>query len=417
MSGSSENKPLLRPVEAIPIDQDGQQLILIQDPRGLASGPIVVSPAALYLFSFMDGEHEIEEIARAFEEQFGQTVPLEQLRDMVQQMDVALFLDNERFAQHRLSLIEAYRSSPVRTSSDAESFGADEDGLGPTIQRMLAEGGSAARETDGSRRLVGLVAPHLDYPRGAGCYAEAYNLFAREVMSRMERPTRYVILGTNHFGEGSSVVATGKDFQTPLGTTRTDTAFVKALSDACGYDLCMHEFDHQREHSIELQVLILQQLLGPEAFEIVPILCHDPCGPTGTAPYDGEGVDLRAFADVLRRVIEQDDRRTFLIAGADLSHVGTRFGDDHDLSRAFLGEVEALDRKALDAVVAGDPDGFVQLLAEQENRTRICSAGSIFALANVLGDAKAELLLYEQAVDEEQTTGVTCSAMAFWALC
>jgi AmmeMemoRadiSam system protein B len=263
---------------------------------------------------------------------------------------------------------------------------------------------------DPKRRLAGLIAPHLDFDRGSRCYADAYG-----VLAVAEPPRRFVILGTNHFGRSSSVVATRKDFQTPLGTTPTDLAFIEALETQLGADLCEQEFDHQNEHSVELQVLILQHMLGADGFEIVPVLCQDPCGPTGTAPYDGNGVDLREFGEALGDLIRGDDASTMVIAGADLSHVGPRFGDDRELDARFLAEVERVDRTTLDALVADGRDGFVAALKAHDNRTRVCSAGCVYALTTALPDARPELLRYHQAVDRPSGTCVTCSAVAFWS--
>jgi AmmeMemoRadiSam system protein B len=223
-----------------------------------------------------------------------------------------------------------------------------------------------------------------------------------------------VILGTNHFGRATAPVATRKDFQTPLGLTRTDGEFLSRLDQRCGADLCAHEFDHQREHSVELQVLVLQHLLGADNFEIVPVLCHDPCGPPGTAPYDGHGVDLRVFAEALGGLIREDDTPTVVIAGADLSHVGRRFGDDRELDADFLREIERRDHEALEQVANNSAGPFVETLRNRANNTRVCSAGCIYALMTALPQARGELLRYHQAVDPEGGTGVTCTAMAFW---
>jgi AmmeMemoRadiSam system protein B len=226
-----------------------------------------------------------------------------------------------------------------------------------------------------------------------------------------------VILGTNHFGRGTGPVATGRDFQTPLGTTRTDRGFVSRLSERLGIDLCEHEFDHQQEHSVELQVLLLQHLLGPTAFQIVPVLCHDPCGPTGTGSYDGKGADLQAFARALGELVREEEASTstIIIAGADLSHVGRRFGDDRDLDAAFLAHVERHDRIALSRLVdSADAEPFVATLRGHQNSTRVCSAGCIYALRTALPAAQVELLRYHQAVDTDSDTCVTCSAIALW---
>jgi AmmeMemoRadiSam system protein B len=182
------------------------------------------------------------------------------------------------------------------------------------------------------------------------------------------------------------------------------------LEERCG-DLCAYELDHLREHSIELQVAWLQHLFGADSCTIVPFLCPDPSGPTGTAPADGEGVDLREFAEVLGELIAEDGRDTLLVAGADLSHVGAAFGDSRRLDDAFLDEIRTHDTRALDKLMDNDPGGWVACVAQDENPTRICSAGSIFVLATVLRDASCTLLQYHQAVDEPSQTCVTCAAV------
>jgi len=171
--------------------------------------------------------------------------------------------------------------------------------------------------------------------------------------------------------------------------------------------------DHAKEHSIELQVAWLQHLFGAQSFKIVPILCPDPCGPTGMAPYDGCGVDLSAFVNALRDQIAEDSTETLLVAGADLSHVGRAFGDDCDLDEPFLKGVRDHDRNALDRYARGDAEEFVRYLATDSNPTRVCSAGCMFAVATALPDASPTVLDYHQAVDRDTDTCVTCTAVAF----
>jgi AmmeMemoRadiSam system protein B len=421
--------PKMRPVEAFPVEQAGQRLIVVHDPAGFAKGPITVSPAAMFVLLLLDGQKGPEDIQKAFDEQFGQAIPRQQLDDLVNQLDAAHYLDSDDFTRHYQSLVDAYRAAPARLCRDLSAYGIDgELGSGnPNLESSPPDPAAASSAIKAiiarmlahcqvsligkkNRRLAGLIAPHLDYGRGTPCYADAY-----AVLATAEPVRRVVILGTNHYGRGTSVVATRKDFGTPLGTTRTDRAFLEALEARCGADLCAHEFDQAREHSVELQVLILQHLLGADNFEIVPALCHDPCGPTGTAPYDGQGVDLRAFGEALGELIRSDESPTLIIAGADLSHVGRRFGDDRDLTAAFLSDVERQDRAALSELVAGRRDGFVDQLIARDNSTRVCSAGCIYALHTALEGAKGELLRYHQAVDQAGGTCVTCCAAAFWA--
>lgn len=409
MEDSLPARPRLRPVELLPVRENGQNMIVLYDPSRLAEGTIsVTSEAALVLFQLMDGEHSLDDLEREFEQIFRQRVPRAQLEQIVAQLDAAHFLDSPGFEEYYRALVNDYRSAPARLSADAASFGDDDGGLGPLVAEMRESTGPGSAPPGGAR-LVGLIAPHLDYPRGAPCYARAYRL-----LIGTEPPQRVIILGTNHAGRSTSVVATSKDFQTPLGLTRTDREFIASLARRCDDDLCEHEFDHRAEHSVELQLLILQHLFGAEAFEMVPVLCPDPCGPSGTAPCDGRGVDLQIFGEALEEALRSKDKRTLVIAGADLSHVGRRFGDERDLDAPFLQEVEAGDRALLDAVAMPDPGRFVTSLTERGNDTRVCSAGCIYTLMLAIPDAEPQILHYHQAVDRDSGTCVTCTAAAFW---
>ncbi|MDM8004925.1 MAG: AmmeMemoRadiSam system protein B [Phycisphaerae bacterium] len=403
------DKPKLRRVEAFPVS-DGEArrpLYVIRDPCGLAQGLITLSPVAMLILSLMDGENDLLDIQELFARHTLQLLPRQQLEDMVRQLDEAHFLDSPAFEAHYNSLVEDYRAAPARVSGGEESFGAAPGQMGTVIRQMLFDG----QDTPGriNRKLVGLVAPHLDYPRGAPAYSKAYRLVAAT-----SPPRRVIILGTNHFGQSSSVVATRKDFQTPLGTTKTDGPFIESLEKRLGTGLCEHEFDHQREHSVELQLLILQHLLGPERFEIVPVLCPDVCGPTGTAPYDGRGADLHEFGEAVGELVRADGTPTLIVAGADLSHVGGQFGDQRDLEATFLQEVERKDREALDALVSQGCEAFVKVLKARENDTRVCSAGCIYAMMTALPGGRPELLTYHQAANPQAGNGVTCAAIAVW---
>lgn len=395
-------KPKLRPLEAFPAGDPREHAIGVRDPGGLSQVVLTVSPAAFELLSMMDGETSCEALRERFSDRFGQALRIDTVLQVVQNLEGAHLLDSDGFEAFYASLVRKYRDQPTRPMPHASALGILDDS-GDLFRDMLAQ----AEPTIVDRRLVGLVAPHLDYPRGRPCYGCAY-----ATLKERKSPDRVVILGTNHFGRATSAVATSKPFETPLGVTPCDVDFLEALESTCG-SLREHELDHAHEHSIELQVAWLQHLFGAGEFSIVPVLCPDPCGPTGTAPYDGHGVDLRAFALALGKLIQEDQKDTLLVAGADLSHVGRDFGDDRELDDTFLAEVRQRDKSALQAMESGDWDAFRQCVARDGNPTRVCSAGCIYALATALGDADANLLAYHQAVTPEIGNCVTCCAMAF----
>jgi len=402
-----EDKPKLRPVEAFRLassgDGDGAdaELIGLRDSCGLSDVVLTMSAPALHVLSLMDGTRSREEILSGYLQRYQQLLKRETLDNMIDYLQRAHFLDGPSFETFYASLVRAYQEAPRRGMPHAEALGVD--AAGTVFERMLLDEDAAYH--DGTVR--GIVAPHLDYQRGAPCYAAAYGLLRHRPC-----PDRVVILGTNHFGRCPSVVTTGKDFETPLGVTRPDRTFIERLEGRVG-PLREHEFDHAREHSVELQVAWLQYLFGADAFSIVPVLCHDPCGPGGTAPYDGHGVDLRDFAEALGSLIASDSMDTLVVAGADLSHVGAAFGDERPLDETFLAEVRSNDQTALARLERSGPDDFVDALKARNNDTRVCSAGCVFAAAVALRDARPRLIRYHQAVEPRAHNCVTCCAVVF----
>jgi len=398
-----DSKPQLRPVEARAVELDGGIGFLLHDPTGMAEAALSVSEPALYLMSLMDGTNTLDEIRKQFGARFHQPLSEKTLGDLVDGLEEARMLAGESFERFYAEQVDAYLAAPTRPMRSTEELGLDGDTAAVIADVLTAE---PTVEPIGGR-IVGLVAPHLDYPRGRVCYSAAYSTLARRAA-----PRRVVILGTNHFGRATSVVVSGKDFETPLGVTPTDRAFVEKLEERCG-DLRAFEYDHLREHSIELQLLICQHLWGAGSFELVAALCPDPCGPTGTAPYDGNGVDLLAFGRTLGALLADDDTDTLVIAGADLSHIGMHFGDECELDDAFCAQVAERDAQALEQLGANRADSFVEQVAREDNPTRVCSAGCIFTAMTALPAAQVRVLRYHQAVDAEAQVGVTCAAAVF----
>ncbi len=395
-------KPRLRPLEAFRLPDDSGAPVGLRDRSGLSEVVLTLSDAALQIAAMMDGAQTCEEIRRKFHASCGLKLSVDTLQSMLDRLEEAHFLEGPAFEAYYQYCLDDYRKNGAREMRAAAALGMADDS-GDVFAGML--NGVASPPLPGP--VVGLVAPHLDYVRGGPCYTAAY-----AALRDRPAPDCVVILGTNHFGRSTSVVATAKGFTTPLGITATDQAFLERLEARCG-NLRTNELDHWREHSVELQVPWLQFLFGADSFKIVPFLCPDPSGPTGTSPCDGTGVDLRKFAVALGELIEDDKRDFLVVAGADLSHVGASFGDEQGLDDALLETARRRDRRALDNLEINDPLAFVRSVAEKDNATRVCSAGCIFALTTALPKATGTILRYHQAVDRASETCVTCAAVAF----
>jgi MEMO1 family protein len=398
--------PRLRYVEAIP-DPDNSR-ILLRDPTQLATGMLAVGQGHLTLLTLLDGKRTRLEVQTEYVRKTGDILLSQELEEVLETLDESGYLAGPSFEEYYCRLEQEYRDAPYRPLRDCNSYGVPADELSQYLNALIES--ASGSPTGQSSRLLGLVTPHLDFDRGSPCYGAGY----RELAQSVSIPRRVVILGTNHFGRSSSVVATSRDFETPWGVVETDREFLARLSDECEANLYPYELDHLREHSIELQVIWLRHLLG-NGFTIVPVLIPDPSGPNGTSAGDPDGVDTRRFALELGQLIREDPRPTLVIASADLSHVGGYFGDDRELTPAFLAKVRNSDEAVLALIDANGPEALREHMSATGNPTRVCSTGCLYALMTALGrEVQVHRLDYHQAVTPEINNAVTCAAYAFY---
>jgi hypothetical protein len=187
-----------------------------------------------------------------------------------------------------------------------------------------------------------------------------------------------------------------------------------------GDRLLEHRFDHEHEHSIELQVMWLQHVFGgtsgAEMAPAVGLLVHDPCANNGES-YDGTGVGIQQFVEALKGTLAELPGRTLVVSSADLSHAGPAFGDRQPLAgdapEAVAAREKVLnhDREMLGLVVQNKPAELVASLAWQQNPTRWCSIGNLVATLMAVQPRKVELLNYAAAMDQQGTTLVSSAAM------
>ena len=214
----------------------------------------------------------------------------------------------------------------------------------------------------------------------------------------------FVILGTCHAGMADPFAVTLKDYDTPLGPARVDRDFCEALSRRSGDGLLGSELAHRGEHSIEFQAVFLEYLFGGRReFTIVPILCsflHESLA-RGEEPESDPRVSR--FFEALAGAAQASARKVCLVAGADLAHVGPRFGDAQPVGETWLRQVEHDDRLMLEAVAAGDARAFYESVARDRDKRRICGLSPIYTLLRCLEGPTGRLLKYAQWPDPQGT--------------
>lgn len=397
-----ETPRLRRDIEAFPVEQDGRELVGVRDPAGYTPSVLVLSRPLLAIVALFDGERSVVDIQSEVMRRHGELVEREQIEEIIGALDAHGFLEGERFTERRRAIDAEFLTAPARRAAHAGgAYAGQPDELRCAMDGFFdaPPGPGAIRWVEGTRGtpVRGVIAPHIDFHRGGPAYAWAY----RDLAERSDADC-FVIFGTCHAGMADPFALTRKDYATPLGAAAVDHDLVDAVAARSGQDCFASELAHRAEHSLEFQAVFLRYLLGDRReFTIVPVLAsfaHEALARGGDPEEDAR---VPRFLDALGESLARSGRRVAVIAGADLAHVGPRFGDPAPLSSDDLRRVEREDRAMLRAVQAGDARGFFEAVAVDGDRRRICGLSPIYALLRLLPGRSGDLKHYGQWPDPQ----------------
>jgi AmmeMemoRadiSam system protein B len=290
--------------------------------------------------------------------------------------------------------LAAYRALPARPPSCAGSvYPEDPAELRRALGAWLALEPHLAPAFARPPRIV--VAPHVDYPRGAASYARAARALATC------EADLFVLFGTAHASPRRLFTLTRHDYVTPLGTAATDRDLLAALVGACGEEeLLADELCHRDEHAVELPLVVLQHV-ARRPFTLLPVLCSSISHLA--RPADA----TRPFLDALARATA--GRKVAFVAGADLAHVGPLYGDPRPPTSSELVALEREDRRTLAFVEAGDAEGFHRSASRDDLRRRICGTAPLYAALRA-SRAGARVLHYAQWTDGVDSVSFAAAA-------
>lgn len=107
--------PPLRYIDAFSVDYTGQQLVCLRDPEGIVEQQILLTPAAFFIASHLNGQRDLQDLQNAFAHQFeGQRLAAEDVQQLVHDLDQQGFLLTERFHLLRQQVEHAFLSAPIR---------------------------------------------------------------------------------------------------------------------------------------------------------------------------------------------------------------------------------------------------------------------------------------------------------------
>ncbi len=398
--------PKLRPIEALPYDEPGQDRVILRDPSNLTETAIVVPYNALEILGLFDGNRSIPDIQSAYEKRYATILTREQIEGLIKTLDKNLLLDSETFRRFLKDVEEEFRRSDLRKATLAgKGYEDDPVKLGRQLDAYFTSDGGpggasafASKPEDGKGSKTGIkgaVLPHIDLGRGGTCYAWGYKEIEESANAKC-----FILLGTFHGAAKRLFNLTKKDFETPFGRLRTDGEMVNALERDGGKGLFQDEFVHRNEHSIEFQALFLKYLYKEaDDVTIVPVLCSSFYEIMSGDASPSSVQEVNDFFEALRGAIERCGRDVFFLASADLSHVGPRFGDPEPLTEQQLHEIGEEDIKMIRFIEDMDAEGFFSNVQKDGDKRKICGLSPIYVLLKLIDASRGRLLQYKQWPD------------------
>ena len=265
------------------------------------------------------------------------------------------------------------------------------DDLAAEIRRCSAhEYGPRGGGLDGPP-AIGAICPHAGYRYSGPVACHSIEALAAGQARRRagggsggsgEEPALFIMAGPNHRGVGAATATyPGGAWRTPLGDVEVDAPAAEALASESGGMAEPDALAHAGEHSLEVQVPMLQELAGPR-ISILPVLMADQS--RGAAERLGH-----AMAKVAAAPAEEGKGGPApLIGSSDLTHYEPNAAA-HEKDAALV-----------EAILSMDVARFYRVL--EERRVSACGYGAIAATMVAcadLGAAEGRLLRYATSFD------------------
>lgn len=382
---------------------DGSRLLL-QDPMGIADGPILLHVDMVDILQACDGHTTYAQLALDADVSVDGAEML-RLRSFMGQLSTLGFMDDARFAEMQATQEAEFSRKDVREPVCAgSSYPTDADELAVFLADMLGPAGTAA---DAPTTARGALVPHLDFRVAPHVYGPAF------APLRGSDADLVVIIGTSHYWWQHPFILTAKHFRTPLGTVVTDHHLVDRLrmawADIDPSLVAPTDLAHRPEHSLEYHVLGVQHLLGHRPVRILPILVSGSW--TGDSDEQGAGLIRRAM-DALRALVNEQGRRAFWLVSGDLAHVGRKFGDAAD-AESMVDDVRSADDVLLEHLQAADPDAWYAAIRAMDDRYRICGQAPVYAALHAFRPNRGRLTAYDVWHEAETASAVTVAGISW----
>lgn len=239
-----------------------------------------------------------------------------------------------------------------------------------TSERLTAQVAACLAENpeaEAKERFIGAVVPHAGLMYSGHVAAAFYGM--------ADLPRRFIILCPNHTGFGHFAAINREGYwSTPLGSVAIDTPLADALMQHSKL-LADDSRAHAREHSLEVQLPFLQQLLGD--FTFVPICL-------GANRYDY----CQEIGHAIGSIVAAAGEPVGILASSDLNH----YEDQKTTLRK--------DQLAIDEVQKLDPEGLWRVVDESDiSMCGFIPTTTMLIAAKQLGAKHARLIKHATSGD------------------
>lgn len=394
--------PKLRP--GLTAEPAGEGYLILDRLRVARS--VELTPLGVEIAQRFDGSRTLTDVQHDVMNLVGGTlIPLDAIAELARGLDEALLLDSPRFHE--------YISGPIRKPSCIGCYDADPAKLRSQLTRLFTAPDGPGMP-DGSRprshgKLRAALLPHMDYARGNITYGWGFKELIEQTDARV-----FVIVATSHYSLHRFTL-TRQHFETPLGVVPTDQDYVREIEKQYGPGAFDDPFAHLPEHSVELEVVLLQFLLeGRRDFKIVPLVVGSfgDCVDQGKSP--AETSDIPRMAEALRQAEAACDEPVCYLISGDLAHIGPKFGDRQKAAEPWLAESREWDKKILEQVGRADPAAYFDVIASEGDCRRICGLPPTWLTLTAARPTKGRVLNYQQFVHPQGFESVSFAAAAFY---
>ena len=222
--------------------------------------------------------------------------------------------------------------------------------------------------TDTDQKIYGVICPHAGFVYSGPIACHSFYSISSST-SKLA-----IITGPNHYGIGQNVASMiDARWKTPLGLTEVDSESALELRNDLDV-LELDSFSHSKEHSIEVQIPMLQETFSHD-MKILPISLINQEQKTATK-----------LGSAIAKIAQKKD--ALLIGSSDFTH----YEENEFAYRQDLALIEP--------ILKLDVDGFYKILYDR--KVTACGYGAIAATmiaSKELGATEGKLLKYATSGD------------------